>query len=299
MLFCKRNQVDPELPRAPFIVGVPRSGTTLLRMMLDAHSQIAIPPETHFIPKVVEACRGSARDQSEIFIRTVLSSRRWKDFCLSSDSFRERIESLKDFEISAALRTFYKLYAERFGKSRWGDKTPNYLADMRLISEVLPEANFIHVIRDGRDVALSVKDLWFGPRSIDAAAEAWVSGIQSARKQAARLANYVEIRYEDLVRDSENVSKRICEFIDLPWEPGILKYHEYAGERLSEISREIRSPDGELLATADERLIIHAWASKPPEASRICRWKNEMSTTDRKSFEKKAGALLLEFGYLE
>jgi hypothetical protein len=299
MLTSKPKEGIHNRMAAPFIVGVGRSGTTLLRMMLDAHSQLAIPPETHFIPEVADACRAGGENSRDAFIRVLLSSRRWTDFQLDPDEFRRRINALAPFDIGAALRAFYQLYAERFGKSRWGDKTPTYLTQMQLIGELLPEASFIHLIRDGRDVALSVKDLWFGPRSITDAAETWVGRIRSARKQAAKLSSYMEVRYEDLVRDAEPVLKRICQFVDLPWEPQLLQYHQGAEERLAEMSRDIHGREGDLWATAEQRLSIHALTKKPPETSRIGRWKNEMSAGDRKKFEKIARPLLAELGYLD
>jgi Sulfotransferase family len=299
MLISKQKEIVGSQAAAPFIVGVGRSGTTLLRMMLDAHPQLAIPPETHFIPEVANACRKSGEDSRDPFIQVLLSSRRWTDFQLDADAFRKRINALAPFEIGNALRAFYRLYAERFGKTRWGDKTPTYLTQVQLIAELLPEACFIHLIRDGRDVALSVKDLWFGPRSIAEAAETWVGRIQSARKQSAGLANYMEVRYEDLVRNAEPILKRICDFISLSWETRLLQYYQSAEERLSEMSRDIHSPEGKVWATAEQRLSIHALTKKPPETSRIGRWKTEMSAADRKQFEKIAGPLLVELGYME
>jgi hypothetical protein len=299
MLISKQKRQGGEEIAAPFIVGVGRSGTTLLRMMLDAHSQLAIPPETHFIPDVVNACQHAERPSVELFIERILKSRFWPDFHLDPDQFRARIGGIQPFEIGAGLRVFYQLYAGRFSKHRWGDKTPTYLTQMRLIAGILSEACFIHLIRDGRDVMLSVRNLWFGPQSIKEAAKTWVERIQSARKQAAQLPNYLEVRYEDLVLDTEPTLKKICTFIDLPWEPRMLDYHQTAAERLAEISRDVKGTNGNVFATAEQRLSIFSLTKKPPEPARIGRWKNEMSATDRKQFEKIAGPLLVELGYLD
>ena len=86
------------------------------------------------------------------------------DFGIDVDALGDAIRPAGPFDLTRALRTFYRLYAEKFGKSRWGDKTPMYFASMGAVQRVLPEARFIHVIRDGRDVALSIKDLWFRTR---------------------------------------------------------------------------------------------------------------------------------------
>jgi len=267
-------------------------------MMLDAHPQLAIPPETHFIPEAAAASRASAENSRKEFMDCVLGSRFWDDFQLDADMLRRQVEQVEPFQVGAGLRVFYQLYAERFGKQRWGDKTPTYLAQMRLITELLPEACFIHVIRDGRDVLLSVKGLWFGPGSVSEAAEAWVNRIRSARAEAVDLPNYMEIRYEDLVLDSEKTLRTICVFVDLPWESRMLDYHRGAEERLAEIARDVQK-GGKLVATAKQRTSIHALTSKQPDATRIGRWKHEMPVADRNEFEKIAQPLLAELGYID
>ncbi|MFN2541768.1 MAG: sulfotransferase [Chthoniobacterales bacterium] len=135
---------------------------------------------------------------------------------------------MTEFEIGAALPTFYALYSERFGKKRWGDKTGRYLDNMALIAELLSEACFVHLVRDGRDVAVSIKELWFGPRSITDAAKRWADRIRVAREESTRLSNYIEIRYENLVRESGATLRKICQFIELPWEPALLEYDKGA-----------------------------------------------------------------------
>src|SRR5690606_16718789 len=133
----------------PFIVGVARSGTTLLRLMLDAHPDLAIPPETHFVPRLVkEIERGAGPAEAHAF---VTGHQRWPDWGLDADELRARFESLEPFTAGEALRAFFGLYAERQGKPRWGDKSPTHLKRMARIHGALPEARFLHVIRDGRD----------------------------------------------------------------------------------------------------------------------------------------------------
>src|SRR5687767_7251824 len=139
---------------APFVVGVSRSGTTLLRLMLDAHPQLTIPPETHFVPELIRAA-GRRRASAEGLAEIIVSQRQWGDFGVDEAELRLRLEALDRVEPAGALRAFYGLYAEKQGKPRWGDKTPIYVEHMRGIAKALPEARFVHLIRDGRDVALS------------------------------------------------------------------------------------------------------------------------------------------------
>jgi len=281
---------------APFIVGASRSGTTLLRLMLDAHPDLAIPPETHFIPDAARACQESS-PSPEAFLAALIGHRCWPDQHVDAGLLRQRVLALQPFEPGAALRAFYHLYAERFGKARWGDKTPPYQLHLRLIASLLPEAHFIHLIRDGRDVALSIKGLWFGPDSIAEAASWWVQRIQETRRQARSLPQYRELRYEDLVQNTEPALRQVCQWIALPWDPAMLRYHERAGERLCEIDRAVQAVDGKRVIAAQDRMAIHAMTQHPPEPSRIGRWRQEMNAADLRRFQKIAGPLLQELGY--
>ncbi|HEX5849352.1 MAG TPA: sulfotransferase, partial [Rubrobacter sp.] len=281
---------------APFIVGAERSGTTLLRLMLDAHPQLAIPPETHFIERAAEACE-DAPEPRRAFLETVTSHRRWGDFRIEEERLTERVAGIEPFDLGEALRAFYGVYAERFGKPRWGDKTPNYVHRMLLIHGLLPEARFVHIIRDGRDVALSTKDLWFGPDSVEEAARRWQALIGEARRQSKDLPHYLEVRYEDLVSETEPALRRIGHFVDLPWDPAMLAYHTTADERLKEIHRDIETPKGKRVVRGEMRRSLHTLTGKPPQRDRIARWREEMADADRRRFEEVAGDTLRELGY--
>jgi hypothetical protein len=282
-----KGHSEETLTPRPFIVGVPRSGTTLLRLMLDAHPDLAIPPETNFVHLAAEACE-HASDPRQAFLETVMSHNRWKDLHIEGDLLAQSVATIEPFDVGKALRALYGLYAQRFGKPRWGDKTPHYVRRMNLIQGLLPEAYFVHIIRDGRDVALSVKDLWFGANSVEEAARRWRRTIERARRHSRNLPHYLETRYEDLVSDTESTLRKISDFVDLPWNSAMLEYHETADERISEIERD----KGE-----EERNAIHSLTSRPPQRDRIGRWKSEMSARDRERFEEVAGETLRELGY--
>ena len=292
----RRRSEAGTLTPAPFIVGAERSGTTLLRLMLDAHPDLAVPPETHFIARVAEACQ-DASDPRQAFLETVTSHRRWGDFRIQGDLLAQRISTIEPFDLSAALRAFYELYAERLGKPRWGDKTPNYVHRMTLIQGLLPEAHFIHIIRDGRDVALSTRNLWFGPDSVEEAAKLWRSLIEEARRQSRVLPHYLEVHYEDLVSDTESALRKICDFVDLPWDTSMLAYHRTAEERMSEIYRDMMTPKGKRVVRGEMRRSLHTLTGSPPQRDRIGRWRQEMTAADRKRFEVVAGQTLRELGY--
>lgn len=264
--------------------------------MLDAHPDLAIPPETHFIPDMTLKY-GEAVNPRECFLQTIMSRPRWPDFHIDGELLKQRIADINPFNLSDALRAFYRMYAERFGKPRWGDKTPPYIVSMSLIQKLLPEARFIHIIRDGRDVALSINHLWWGPNSIQETAKWWMSRINEARRQVNDLQYYLEIRYEDLVLETEFTLRKLCNFIDLSWDPIMLDYYKRAKKRMAELDHEVMATDGAWMIRAEDRRRVHSLTSRPPEANRIARWKNEMGKADRKEFKEIAGEMLQEFGY--
>jgi hypothetical protein len=291
-----RRQSSQRAP-APFVVGVGRSGTTLLRLMLDAHPELAIPPETHFIPALIKAAeQGKTRPRQ--FLRVVTAERRFGDFGINPDDLLERWRELRPLDAADAIRAFFELYAEQAGKPRWGDKTPGYTIQMERIAGTLPEARFIHLVRDGRDVALSrVTSLVQRPRTVSDAAERWRKRILEARSQGERIDHYLEVRYEDLVGDTEPVLRRICEFVELGFDPQMLAYHERAADRLSELDRDLPATDERLERSAEDRLALHAHTAKPPDPARIGRWRRDMSEADVAAFEQVAGDVLGELGY--
>jgi hypothetical protein len=298
------RRLRPEPPSEsvpmPLIVGAPRSGTTLLRLMLDAHRELAIPPETGFlIPALYMAGAGVTLRRSFFNLVTQYPPRAvgWQDFGIPADEFWHALARLEPFSVSAGLRCFYQLYAARFGKSRWGDKTPAYGGHMVAIEQGLPEAHFIHIIRDGRDVALSLRQVWFSPgQDMRLLAKTWRRDVSVTRAQGRRCAHYLEVRYEALVRNPVAVLSQICAFLSLEYEPQMATYYQRAPERLAEHQARVRS-DGRVIVTRDQRRAQQRLTTCPPDPSRIYHWKRTMPREEREQFEKVAGPLLAELGY--
>jgi Sulfotransferase family len=287
---------------APFVVGVGRSGTTLLRMMLDAHPDLAIPPETHFIPQFIQAS-GRLRFSPRSAVKTIREdeNRRWNDFGLEPEELQAELEGLENFNTADALRAFYGLYAKRHGKTRWGDKTPDYVRKMKKIQNTLPEARFIHVIRDGRDAGLShnsrIARRGKDPVKPKEMARRWRKRIIKSRLDAEEVQGYIEVRYEDIVTDTEGVLRRVCEHVDLEYDPAMLTYHERAEERLQEMAGALPAKKGRPEREAGERVAAHALTMEPPKKERVAVWKREMSEADNAEFEEAAGYILDELGY--
>lgn len=285
-----------ETAPAPFIVGVGRSGTTLLRLMLDAHPDVAIPSETHFLEEVVRRARLETFSAGQL--RDVLvNAPTWENLAMDAASLDAVLQAVVPLTAREGVRAFYRLYARQSGKVRWGDKTPPYRALMAEIADLLPEAHFIHVIRDGRDVVLSYRGLWFGPGDdLDQAAAFWRDEVTAARRTGRLLPHYLEIRYEDLVTDPDGTLKVVCAYLDLPFDEVMSRYHLRAAARLAEIKRPFGIPDRASVDLATF-LAIHDRTNSPPDRSRIGRWRTEMPVSDQIRFHAVASDLLLELGY--
>lgn len=191
-------------PRPIFIVGCQGSGTTLLRLILDSHPNISCGPETRFLPD---------------FAR-ITSDANWPhmaQYGFPKAYWHEKIAGLFD--------TVQHDYAVRRGKTRWADKTPRYALSLDYIDALFPTCQVVHVIRDGRDVVASHRDRW-GLLSACKAVRKWPLYIRTARSAGARLPadRYIEVRYEDLVTDTEPTVRRLLDFLGEPWDDAVLAH---------------------------------------------------------------------------
>jgi hypothetical protein len=283
----------------PVIVGAPRSGTTLLRFMLDANSELAIPPETGFLA-IANQIKGRGAKLRDRFFQAIVDygapSRCWPDFEIPEQEFRAALDQVTPFNASDGYRAFYRLYAARRGKPRWGDKTPLYCRHLKMIRKVLPEARFVHIIRDGRDVALSLRRMWFSPGSdMEVQASYWRDCIFAARRAGTGHEDYLEVRYEELIRNTAETLQRICAHVDLTFEEKMLNYYQRAPERLKE--HKGRSlPDGTVL-THEQRLKQQQRTTEPPDPACVFGWRRTMDWDERRRFQSVAGDLLEELGY--
>jgi hypothetical protein len=283
----------------------------MLRLMLDSHPELAIPPETHFIPLASERCM-SAEDPVAVALDTIIASERWRSFGLDGEELRARAAALRGRSLSDALRMFYEAYAEGRGKARWGDKTPWYVLKMPMISELLPEAHFVQVIRDGRDVALSVIPLWFGPNSVPEAASWWAERVRRGRRDAAEVP-YLEVRYELLVQQPEAELHRLCGFAGLEFDRLMLAFADRVRDQPEVVAPHLLElplaaaraaepePRGSLarapVSPQEMQARLARRLSGPPDNESIGRWRTEMTADELRSFNEIAGDLLEELGY--
>ena len=262
------------------ILGVSRSGTTLLKEMLDSHSALAIPTESYFVPQLL--ARHGGRVDVEAFSDAVARLERVREWGVTPELVRERLPESRTAE--EAIRAVYRAYADLRGKQRYGDKTPIYMQRLEVLERVFPDGQYVHLIRDGRDAALSFLGMRrrasFNParaRGIAAFAAQWRWEVTAARELGRRLGTrrYFELTYERLVAEPEEQLRQVCEFLEIEYEPAMLAYHE------------------RIDAT---QLADHPRLAEPPKRD-VRSWRREMSEADMEVFEAVAGDLLAELGY--
>jgi hypothetical protein len=287
----------PASAPVPFIVGIPRSGTTLLRLQLDAHPDLAIGPETGIGFLVEELARDGAGPAETAAAIAALDT--FPDLALDRAALDALLAAVTPWTLADGLRAVLGADAARRGKPRWGEKTPMHLHVADRIAALLPEAHVVHVIRDGRAVLCSVRDLHFAPGdgSVEAIACDWRDGITALRAAAASGAvpNYTEVIYEALVEHPEQVLRTVCERLELAFDPAMLRAHEQARERFDALP-EVRR-DGSATRTREERWAIHRHTATPPDPARAERWRSVLPAEDIARFEAVAGPLLSELGY--
>jgi len=257
------NVVSPPI----FVIGSPRSGTTLLRLILDSHPRISCGQETHFL-----------RDLEAIVVR------HWHlvaAYGLERAWWLERIREL--------YAQFQAEVLARSGKARWAEKDPTYTLHLDFIEELFPEALYVHLVRDGHDVVASFRDRWGYRSAARAARTEWARYVDAARSLGQRLgeSRYLEMRYERLVADPEPEARRLFAFLGETWHPGVLRFDaaEHSGtERYRRFTAQRREAGGDGELIYDSR-VGAGGASLDPFLRTLLR--------------RRHGGLLRELGYLD
>jgi hypothetical protein len=274
-----------------FIVGCSRSGTTLLKRLIDAHPDVAFPMESHWITKFFEkpgilTPEGFVTPQ---LIRKLRKHRKFQKLKLGQDDIESLLPSEGSLRYQEFVSGIYDLYGQRKGKKLVGDKTPPYARHIPLLHSLWPKSKFIHIIRDGRDVGLSVLNWkrarvtagrigsWSDDR-VTTVALWWEWYVRLGREGGQSIGPelYHEVRYESLIQETENECRRVCDFLDLTFDEAMLSYHKGR------------------VRTAPELDAKAAWL---PPTRGLRDWRSDMAAGDLERFESAAGGLLDELGY--
>jgi hypothetical protein len=242
---------------APVLIGgCARSGTTLLRVMLVSHHNLCGGPESWLfvLPEIDIQDLGRQFDMPVEKLMGIF----------------QRVSSRGEF-----IEVFFHEYCRQEGKERWVDKTPKNVTRLPFIFRTFPNARFIHMIRDGRDVACSL----FARKkrlSMDDSIKRWVADIEASRKYWSD-PRYLEIRYENLVLETQSTLEKVLNFIDEPWDQSMLRYHE--------IPRDVSKLSG------------NPKTREPVYMGSIGRWKDDFADDYKSAFKRLAGELLIELRY--
>lgn len=229
-----------------FILGNPRSGTTLLRLILNNHSLIGVPPESGFLQwwykKYYNWSVDDTKNETKInlFLDDILNSKKIEDWNLNRQNLKNFIISENPKNYSEIITAIYKFYSKN--KSIIGDKNNYYINHLDELNIIFPKIKYIHLIRDGRDVACSYKNinklnpnLKYLPKVssniVDIASE-WNNNITKIENFIQKQKS-ITIRYEDLISNPVETLVKVCDFLDVEYESEMLKYYQNNDEPLS------------------------------------------------------------------
>jgi hypothetical protein len=258
--------------------------------MLAANPSVSIPPESHFLGYLYFRYAGKLKkwnpDLTRKLAKDIAADAHFLQWGLDPEDTVRAVLDRKPETFAATIEEVFLAYAAREGKTRWGDKTPNYVHIHRELRRLFPDLRLIDMIRDGRDVACSHLSLarehgekWVAG-SAPAAAAWWRESILKGRQAKAELGHqYIQVKYEDLVSSPEEILREICVFADLEYDERMLRYEEM-----------VRIPSESPFGSAFER-VQQGLQKKARD------WRAELTPEEIGAFEAVAGAELEEFGY--
>ena len=284
-----------------FIIGSPRSGTTLLRLMITSHRNIVVPPECGFAvwwkTKYENWNAAEHLTRLEEFITDFKQSKKIETWNLDYEAMSQFLLAQHPASYAELVSLIYTFYASarKPAFERWGDKNNFYLNHIAALDSMFPDAHFVHIIRDGRDVACSYRELAQKridsayapdlPTAISGIAREWKLNIETIRNSFAAInpGRTFEIRYEDLVSTPETTLQELCRSLGEEYDPGMMEYHlKNKAEQLE--------PAGFL-----------QWKAKTllqPVKEQAGRFRRELAGDEIGEFERIAGDLLRRYSYL-
>jgi hypothetical protein len=274
-----------------FVVGCPRSGTTLLQRFVDAHPEIAMLDEALWMPSHSERRKLLTPDGrvTPALVARLLARRQFDRMGIGRDEVHALVGAEGGMRYADLVTALYDRYAKTRGKPLVADKIPRYVRRIRTLHALWPTARFIHLIRDGRDVALSfmswpkaeaIARPWptWQEDKVTTTALWWERSVRLGREQGAALGgdHYRELRYETLLASPARECEALCAFLELPYASAMLRFYEGKTKRGRGLSSK------------------KAWLPPTPG---LRDWRTQMAPAALERFEAAAGDLLDELGY--
>jgi hypothetical protein len=278
------------LKQRPIImIGAERSGTTLVMAMLGCHPRIAVPEVVWYYTRFRPYLFTYGDLHKDENFRTLaeemvfgLKTPFWGMKVNPRTILDEIISSVRERSFAGIYCAMLERYAKEAGnKPRWGEKTPHNLFFVKEILEDFPNAQFIFITRDGRDASADYLESAFGPTNIFCAAESWALCQNAVKPWRKKLdsSQWMDVKYEDLVRDPVKLLKQTCGFLGEEYSPAMLEFFK----------SDLAKARG---ATKDHKPLGHATSDKY-----VGIYKNLLSMRDQRIFATVAGNELKQAGY--
>ena len=285
-----------------FIIGNPRSGTTLLRLIVNNHKNIIVPPECGFIIWLYEKYQGwslqngRARSDIKCFVSDLNSCKKFETWGINVFQLEDFIISVEPKSYAALVEATYMFFSSlhKSGISQWGDKNNFHVKSVDTINAIFPDSRFIHIVRDGRDVACSYKALATSasksiyapnlPSHIKKISQEWLDNNQAAINSFDKIdvSRVLLVRYEDLVSETEHQVRKICSHIGQEYDENMLMYYKKNLEEEQEPKEFLQ------------------WKQKTiekPTISEVGKYKLLLTRDEIDIFNNNAGVLLKRFEY--
>jgi len=286
-----------------FIIGNPRSGTTLLRLMLTSNKQVVIPPESSFFIWFYKKYSNWKFDNLNLsklnfFLEDLFKAQKFENWKLNKDDLRKSLIQEKPKNYSELIYAIYHFYSIKIKKKYmiWGDKNNYYLNKIDVVDKIFPNSKFIHIIRDGRNVAcsyiqLSKKkiDSQYAPKlpaKLEEIANEWNKNILTINRSFKKINknNFLEVKFEELILQPKNTLKTICNFLGASYDANMLNYYNLTEDQGLEPKEFL------------------AWKKKnqrPLLIGEIDRYKKELSLQEIDLFNSIAKKSLEQYHYIE
>ena len=275
--------------RPIFIVGCERSGTTMLRLILHSHANIAIPPQTKYLKKIYKRRlffgNLSKQKNKNRIVKWFFDNHNKKtkiiDLGLNPNDIKSEMIKSGD-SLGSILSTIFKLYSKQYNKIRWGDKHPYYIKYLDQLFKLFSDAQVIHIIRDGRDAVASLKSMpWWKNNSIYSMLN-WQEAISNGKRAKLKYTSdqFIEIRYEDIIEEPEKNIKILCDFLEEDFSLKMLEFHKIADT-----------------AVPSYKMDWHSDTKQQMNSKKIGRWQKDLESWESNLMHRKMKEELSVHGY--
>ncbi len=269
-----------------FMFGFERSGTTLLSMVVGAHPDIAVPFSVagmwfKYYKELGDYKYLNTEQNIEKLTDDILSDERIKfwDIHISRDEVLSKITAP---DYAGIVHAFHEIYAAKKEKYFWANLDIATLDSMDIVNEWFPTCKFIHLVRDGRDIALSHQTMPYGYANVLDTAENWKSRVSANVKMGKMISRnrYKILRFEDLIINPDETLEDLCRFIGVKYSEDMQNFYKMVDEKVPE-----------------EKIWLWPSLKNPFDHSKVNCWKKKMPRIKRVIFERSASHLLSRFGY--